>query len=240
MVDTTILPPDDTGKLSLLQHFANTLPRYADILGLSPNELAQITSAAVWFKFALDFEIAAKAYTLGAELFKKRVLEGQPFGLLALPLLNLPTPPSGEPFLDITGFLNVLIVRIRLHAHYSEAIGVALNLPPMDLKPLDLDTVQPELSVEILGGHPNIHWAKNGLDELEMEVDRGEGTFTPLIIAPIPDFLDIAPLPSPGKSAVWRYRAIYRMKEQRVGNWSSVLEVMVKGGDKRFGSYPRR
>ena len=229
MADATNLPPDDAGKLALLQRFAATLPRYADSLSLSQDELAQAASAAAWFKFALDFDNAAKAYALGASAFRDSVRDGQKFGILTLPSLNLPSPPPGEPFADAAGFLSGLIVRIRLHPRYSEAIGEDLDIPPLAIETLDLDTVQPKLSVEILGGHPSIHWQRNGMDALEIEVDRGEGDFSPLAIEPLPDFLDIAPLPSPGSSALWRYRAIYRCKEQRVGYWSEVLEVEGRG-----------
>ena len=225
----TNLPPDDAGRLALLQHFAATLPRYAESLGLSHDELAQASSAAAWFKFALDFDNAAQAYAQGAVAFKISVRDGQKFGVLTLPSLSLPSPPASQPFADAAGLLSALIVRIRLHPRYCEAMGEALNLPPLDVATMDLDSVQPKLAVEILGGHPNIHWKKHGMDALEIEVDRGEGAFSPLAIDPVPDLLDIAPLPSPGASALWRYRAIYRCKDQRVGYWSEVLEVEVKG-----------
>lgn len=229
MADQTNLPQDDAGRLAFLQHFAATLPRYAERLDISLAELAQANSAATWFKFALEFENAAKAYAQAAEAFKNAVQEGQQFGALSLPSLNLPTPPSGEPFADAIGFITHLAVRIRLHPHHNEAMVEALNLPPVDVESLDIDTIQPKLTLEILGGHPNIHWKKNGMDALEIEVDRDEGAFNPLAIEPIPDFLDIAPLPASGTSALWRYRAIYRCQDQRVGYWSQVLEVEVKG-----------
>lgn len=229
MADATQALLDDAGKLALLQHFAATLPRYAECLGLSPELLAQTDNAAAWFKFALDFEKAAKAYAQGAASFKDGVRDGQKFSVLALPSLNLPAPPPGEPFADAGGFLNALIVRIRLHPRYYESIGEALKLPPVDVGAMDLKTVQPRLSAELLGGHPNLHWNKHGLDALEIEVDRGEGGFIPLAIDLVPDFLDIAPLPSPGTCALWRYRAIYRHDGQRVGYWSQVLEIQVQG-----------
>jgi hypothetical protein len=67
------------------------------------------------------------------------------------------------------------------------------------------------------------------MEALELEVDRGNG-FTLLTIDTHPGHLDTAPLPSAGTTALWRYRGIYRQKDQRVGQWSAVLEVAVKGG----------
>ena len=229
MAETTNLPEDDANILALLQHLAITLPRYAEILGLSHDELTQAIDAAAWFKFALDFDDAAKAYALAVAAFKKAVRDGQKFGALNFPALNPSTPPPGEPFADAAGFLEKRVVSIRLHPRFSEAIGAALKIPPVQLNSLDFDTVRPSLSLELLGGHPNIHWKMNGMDGLEIEVDRGDGIFSLLTIEPAPDFLDLAPLPSPGNCARWRYRAIYQHKDQRVGHWSQVLVVEVKG-----------
>jgi hypothetical protein len=67
------------------------------------------------------------------------------------------------------------------------------------------------------------------MDALEIEVDRGTGTFALLTIDTVPDYLDTAPLPPAGTNALWRYRAIYRLKDERVGHWSPVLEMAVKG-----------
>lgn len=69
------------------------------------------------------------------------------------------------------------------------------------------------------------------MEALEIEVDRGNG-FTLFTIDSHPGHLDTAPLPTPapGTTALWRYRGIYCLKDQRVGQWSVILEVAVKGG----------
>jgi len=45
----------------------------------------------------------------------------------------------------------------------------------------------------------------------------------------IPDYLDTAPLPAPGTSAVWKYKAIYRLGDEQVGQWSDVVSIPVAG-----------
>lgn len=42
-------------------------------------------------------------------------------------------------------------------------------------------------------------------------------------------YLDTAPLPAPGASAVWKYKAIYRLRDEQVGHWSDVASVSVMG-----------
>jgi hypothetical protein len=44
------------------------------------------------------------------------------------------------------------------------------------------------------------------------------------------NFEDSTPLPLLGTVVLWKYRAIYRIRDTQVGQWSKVLEVSVKGG----------
>jgi len=44
------------------------------------------------------------------------------------------------------------------------------------------------------------------------------------------DYLDTARgLPAPGASAVWKYKAIYRLGDEQVGQWSGEARISVMG-----------
>ena len=45
----------------------------------------------------------------------------------------------------------------------------------------------------------------------------------------IPDHTDTQPLPAAGQSALWKYKAIYRQGDDRVGQWSDVVSIPVAG-----------
>ena len=54
-------------------------------------------------------------------------------------------------------------------------------------------------------------------------VDRNDGNgFVFLVIN-----TDPTPLPAPGTNAVWNYKAIYRLHDEQVGQWSDVVSVTV-------------
>jgi len=74
----------------------------------------------------------------------------------------------------------------------------------------------------------NVGWKKQGMDAIEIQVDRGAG-FVFLAIDTVPDYLDTADLPAGGASASWKYRAIYRLNDERVGQWSDVSSISVMG-----------
>jgi|GEM_PF-7097406 len=57
-------------------------------------------------------------------------------------------------------------------------------------------------------------------------VDRGEGAgFVFLTINTEPNTNDTQPLPA--TSAIWKYKAIYRLHDEQVGHWIDVLSITV-------------
>jgi hypothetical protein len=50
-----------------------------------------------------------------------------------------------------------------------------------------------------------------------------------LAVDTVPDYTDTAALPPTGQSALWKYKAIYRQGDDRVGQWSDVVSIPVAG-----------
>lgn len=74
----------------------------------------------------------------------------------------------------------------------------------------------------------DIGWIKQGMDALELWVNRGTG-FVFLAVDSMPDYTDTAPMPAAGQSALWQYKGIYLQADQRVGQWSDVVSIPVAG-----------
>ena len=56
---------------------------------------------------------------------------------------------------------------------------------------------------------------------------RGKG-FAFLAVGTVPDYTDTQTPPA-GQSALWKYKAIYRQGDDRVGQWSDVVSIPVAG-----------
>lgn len=68
------------------------------------------------------------------------------------------------------------------------------------------------------------------MDGIHIYVDRSNsGVFTYLARDSKPNFIDNAPLPPAGQSAVWAYKVIYVKNDEEVGLVSDVLNVTVSG-----------
>ncbi len=62
------------------------------------------------------------------------------------------------------------------------------------------------------------------MDAVDLWVDRGSG-FVFLAIDSEPDYNDTAALPAGG--GVWKYKGIYRLHDEQVGQWSDIVSVSV-------------
>jgi hypothetical protein len=94
----------------------------------------------------------------------------------------------------------------------------------------DYSIIQPDISATINGTRVDVGWDWGGfanfLDQLELEVDRGQG-FVLLAIDTTPGYTDSQPFPA--APVKWTYRAIYRLGDNRVGQWSKPVSITVGG-----------
>lgn len=142
----------------------------------------------------------------------------------AIPNLGI-APASVAPGIFVRAA--ALVARIKVSPGYTESIGQTLNVIGAQ-QTVDLTTIKPIITAQLDAGQVDIGWTKQGMDGIEIQVDRGTG-FVFLAIDTIPGYTDTAPLPAAGQSALWKYKAIYRHGDDRVGQWSDVVSIPVAG-----------
>ena len=230
MKSTRSIPNDNANKSIFLQQFSTQLPNYATILEVTSNDVTKVAVASAWFDYVLNSQEVAQNYS-SAMFSIKRILRDGPANtdivMPAIPVLL--TPPTSTPFSDIFGFVGPLVIRIKKHPNYTEAIGKTLGIIAAVKPAIDTTSLQPILSIELQAGHPILRWKSNGTSALEIECDHGTGVFSLLTIRMSSGYQDNTPLPAAGSASVWRYRAIYHIHDEQVGQWSQVFEISVKG-----------
>jgi len=119
--------------------------------------------------------------------------------------------------------------RILEHTKYTAADGLDLGIEvsPKTKKVMNIHTAKPILQIKLIeGGRPQLIWKKNGMDALEIWVDRkNDSNFTLCDIDIKPNFTDKHELPE--NASLWRYKAIYRSDNQAVGQWSDIISIAV-------------
>ena len=223
------IPTTDEAKAALFERFRDTIPAYAAVLGLDPDEITDQAADATWFRYILNHTLVVRDSGVQWTNFKNALLNGPGDGTSpATPTTPAaPTPaPADMPFGVLPRFRE-LARRIKANAAYTEAIGEALGIVGPDPSPHNLSTLAPEISLRTSGGQVEVVWNKNGMEAVEIQKDTGTGTWQFLAIDTRPNYIDTTPFPAP--SAKWKYRAIYTQDSQRVGQWSNVAEITVGG-----------
>ena len=119
-----------------------------------------------------------------------------------------------------------LVKAIKANPNYNAAVGLALDIEGADQTPPNLSMVRPFLTATISGNHVTVGWDWQSLsaflDICEIQVDRGAG-FIMLTFDTTPGYVDTQPFPA--APAKWSYRAIYRVGDNQVGQWSQTVSV---------------
>ena len=208
--------------------FKHNIGSYAARLGLEPAQISAQAADADYYEFMLRSQKLAQQY---AREWTVRTDLGRYGG--APPVIEVPAalvlPPAVPPVAPgIEARFRALVQQIKAHPNYQIATGKALGIEAAELTPPDLAAIRPRLSVRITGNRAVVRWNWQGwaafLDQCEIEVDRADGRgYVTLTIDNTPGFVDLTPFPpAPAK---WSYRAIYRVKDARVGQWSLPVSI---------------
>ncbi|MES2440493.1 MAG: hypothetical protein V4584_15610 [Verrucomicrobiota bacterium] len=229
MPNSDFIPSSDEGKAALFERFRDTIGSYATTLGLVPVEVADQADDATWFRYLLNHSIVMRDCGSQWTSFKNLILNGPgDGGIPATPATS--APPSPSPTSMPPGILprfRELCRRIKAASPYTDAIGEALGIIGPEHTPQPQSTTAPQIKLRLNGGRVEVLWTKDGHEALEIQVDRGTGTFSLLAIDTRPDYIDTEPLPA--TAAKWSYRATYTQDAQRIGQWSNVAEITVGG-----------
>jgi hypothetical protein len=226
MAKSSFMPKDESGKRAWLTNFSAKLPTDGPTVGVTAAEITQTTADNLYFGYVCDAHNQHTQTTRDWTAYKIALGGGTALGAMpTTPALGAP-PPAVPPGIFIRA--SALAARIKKHPAYTEAIGQDLGIIGAE-QVIDYNSLKPVLAVTLQAGHPNLGWKKQGTDGLELLVDRGTGTFAFLAFDTVPDYLDTQPLPAPGTSAVWRYKAIYRVADEQVGQWSDIVSISVMG-----------
>jgi hypothetical protein len=219
------MPNDDAGKVVLMEHVHATLPKYTDVLEISPADMDTLKTDTGNMRYTYNMQQRAQSFAHNWTAFKNLIRDGGSGST------EWPVPPELDK--DISPILaagiiprfSTLVASIKAHKNYTAAIGQDLRIIGSEIT-IDSASWKPVLNVKIKAGHPVIIWTKGHASAIEIWVDRGEG-FVFFTINTEPDTPDNTALPSPPTQ--WKYKAIYRLHDEQVGGWSDVMSILAGG-----------
>lgn len=225
-------PTRSAEQVQWLENFAAKIGVHAAALGLDAAVVAEIIKDARWVIYVIGPWITAvRAWKQGCTLASKEAQTGTS-GMVALPVFTAPALPAGSVARDQGALTRIfdLVAEIKENNGCGEAMCADLRLMGPESGAPDYGLLAPAFTLEINGNAVQIGWGWLGfskwLDQCEIQVDRGQG-WVLLTFDTTPGYTDTHPLPA--AVTTWKYRAIYRVDDAQVGQWSAVVSIAVGG-----------
>lgn len=223
MAKNGYLPRADKDRVVWLNNFASKFAQVSTTLGFVAADVTSVNNDAAMFSYLVN---QVEIYTTAKEQrvdYKNLIKEG-PIGS---PAGALPVAPAAGtvPTVVAPGIfprIAQLVQRIKNAPNYTEAIGKDLGIiatTPV----IDPATWKPVLRLVMQGGQVEVQWTKGDADALRIETDKGSG-WQFLAVDTVPHYQDTTPITA---AAVWKYRAMYLLDDQLVGQWSDVASITV-------------
>jgi hypothetical protein len=230
MTRNSYYPPGTAQQVTWHSNWRNKLPVHATALGLAPAVVTAAQADSDWLIYVLGTWLpAVRTFAEACTDAASEAQDGPGTGLMSLPTFT--APDGGTPV--NTGALARtfnLVQTIRVKPACTEAIASDLGIVGSEMSEPDWATFGPVLKISRDPAGVTVGWGWQGkkafLDMIEIQVDRGNG-WQLLAYDTTPGYVDTEPIPAtPTK---WQYRAIYRVGDQRVGQWSAAASVVVGG-----------
>lgn len=212
-----------------LTNFASKIGDYATLFNLTPDEVTKAERDAAFFNWVVNNLPKVETYKQNWFNFKRIARKGEG----SVTENTVPNPPTfdampGGVSPDIQGRFASMAKRIKAHQNYTTAIGENLGIEGAEQQRMAIENAQPILKAMMSGGKVILEWKKYDYEGIVIEKDTGEG-FKVLDKSIHPNYTDNSALPPQGQSALWRYRAMYFLREGNVGDWSDIVTIPVTG-----------
>ncbi len=223
MSKTGYLPTAEKDRVVWFDNFSDKFGKVAASLGFTSAEVASVANDAAMYSYLI---ICVAMYTTAKEqcVDYKNLISKGPIGATGSPV---PAPPTSgtvptEVAPGILPRLARLVERIKTSPAYTESIGKDMGIIGAQ-QTVDPATMKPTLKLMFKGGQVEIQWVKGEADAIRIESDKGTG-WQFLAVDSVPHYTDTTPITGP---ATWKYRAMYIISDEPVGQWSDVASMAV-------------
>ena len=228
MSEHYFFPRKEEQQAEWLVHFSRVLPALAVKYGFSVMELNEVDRMAHHFNLLVRSRKQVYEYERVLSQHRNVLLRGLQPGQQrpAVPEVPRLEPLAVLPAWNITQRLQEFTLKITSHYAYTITDGLQLGIITLEETPASWRAMfRPRLQVKKdRKGKPLISWEQQEGMIVELQVDRGLG-WTFLAYDTQKCYIDNFELP-PFEPALWSYRAIYKLEQKEVGQWSN--EVCIK------------
>ncbi|HTH56710.1 MAG TPA: hypothetical protein VL728_11745 [Cyclobacteriaceae bacterium] len=217
------LPRTDQERVVWLNNFSAKFAVYAATFGMA-SEVAGVAKDAAMFAYTVAMVETSTTTKEQWVDFKNLMRNGTPTQL-AVPVIAPPPLPAAPAAVQAGIFTRAgqQVQRIKNNPNYTEAIGKDLGIIGSEQLAISSVEMKPVLKLVMKGGQVEIQWVKGDADALYIETDKGTG-WQFLAVDTVPHYTDTTRIAA---ASSWKYRAMYLVNDEKVGQWSDVASIAV-------------
>jgi hypothetical protein len=224
------LPKDDPGKVFWLKNLSSKTPTYAVVLDITSSEQTSLENDSTMFEYIVTtMHPAYKTKVQDITSFKNIMRDG-PLGTSTPPIPVAPTLPAAPTVVNsgIIPRVTKFVQRLKNHPNYTVNMGEDLGIEGGEMS-FNSSELKPELKGDLDANRPKIIWKKGPFaDSIDLYVDRQlNDNYEYLTNDSEPDYIDTYPMPQDVASVVYRYKGIYRIGDEQVGQYSDPITITV-------------
>jgi len=235
MKRNSFFPARIAEQIIWLLNFANKLPGYATALGLTTAQADAAVADAQWLVYVMSAWLGAvRSWAQACTDAVTEAQSGTGTAVMVLPVFTAPAFPQDVAPVN-PGALDrifALVQQIKDSGRCSDTIGTDLGIIGAEQTGPDFATLAPNFKARLTATGVFLDWSWGGfaafLDMIEFQVDRADNKgFVFLANDTTPGYTDTTPRPA--QPTKWKYRAIFRLGDQQVGQWSNEVSITVGG-----------
>ena len=229
MAKDWFFPHSKVGRLDLLKCLGNNLPGgLATKYGITLAQTKDIQDSAAFLEYLSKTVGVSDEFGKSLTACYEEIGFGTSGVLSGVPVFVAPTPlPTTVPAPGIFNRVIDLANVIKNHPSYTTTDGEALGIEGADAVGKKEADLQPELKVQVMGSNVQVSAVKGDTQGFEVWCNKGTNTFVFVGFATGSKFKDPSPLPA--QAAIWKYKGIYHLHNEQVGQWSQEVSVNVGG-----------
>jgi hypothetical protein len=145
---------------------------------------------------------------------------------LTVPVFVMPKAPAVLAEADALGYLQKIVRRLKVQTNYTPPVGIVLRVIAPESTAATANMRPPKLKGRALANSVvRLDWAKGKFAGVIVEGQYTDTGWTEIGRDSHPPFIDTRPPREAGKPEVRRYRMIYMLKDEAVGDYSYIVDV---------------
>jgi hypothetical protein len=222
------LPHGDLDRLEWMNNFAQKLPGYATLLGLTPGQISALLADADMLAIVILLLAPFRDFVQNLTGYKKALMNGSaaPIGdIPAVPVINPHTAVAAGVFVRVAALVRI----IKASPNYNDdTIGKDLGTVGSEVD-INYGDLKPEPKLILKNEHAYVTWAHNHTEATDVYADYDDGVGMHFVARIVKSHYLDPHIPAANTSKVFKFKLHYVLDNEPIGEESEIVSITVTG-----------